>query len=76
MHHSIKMFLIFQARLKRDLEEARPALLDMQHAERMVQLAGMVEVAISAIEPHMAPAWFRKLQSYIPACIGKEDILM
>ena len=48
----------------------------MPHAERMAQLAGMAEAAIAAIEPQMAQAWFRKLQSYIPACIAREDILM
>ena len=66
----------YKAALKRNLEEARPALLQLGHQERMAHLAGMTEVAIAAIEPPMAPNWFRRMQRYIPACIRSEDILM
>lgn len=35
--------------------------------------AGLVGVAISAIQHHVALPWFCKLQVFIPACIRKQD---
>lgn len=66
----------FKAALKRDLEEARPALLQMDHQDRMAHLAGLAEVAVAAIQPHMAANWLRRMQRFIPACIRLEDIIM
>ena len=66
----------YKAALKRDLEEAHPALLQMPHYERMAQLSGFSEVAIAAIQPQMAPRWFLRVQSFMPACIRGDDILM
>lgn len=66
----------FKAALKRDLEDARPILLEMSHQDRMAHLTGLSEVAIAAIEPHMAANWFRRMQRFIPACIRFEDIIM
>jgi hypothetical protein len=68
---------VYKAAMKRVLEEARPHLLLMTHEERMAQLAGMAEAHTEDIQPHMAPGWFRRLQSFVPAaCIRMEDILM
>ena len=55
-----------KAALKRALGEARPHLLAATHDERMVTLTGLVESNLPTIQPDMAPAWFRKSQSYIP----------
>lgn len=66
----------FKAALKRSLEEARPHLLTMQHDERIAHLSALAEIHVDAIEPPMAEAWFRKMQSYIPQCIQMHDIVM
>ena len=49
----------FKATLKRSLEEARPAMLQMEHDERMVQLTGMAELSFDAIEPQMGGNLFQ-----------------
>ena len=66
----------FKAVLKCELEAERPALLQKTHSERIVQLATMSEIALQAIQPDMAPNWFRHLQSYLPACFLLQDIVM
>ena len=66
----------YKASLKRSLEEVRDNLLASNHDERMVTLAGLAETHLDAIRPEMAPAWFRKMQTYISACLHMEEILM
>ena len=66
----------FKASLKRALEEARPNLLSMQHADRMIQLTILAEAHVAAIQPNMVEAWFRKMQSYIPRCLQMDDVVM
>ena len=66
----------FKASLKRALEEARPNLLTMQPADRMIQLSTLAEAHVTVIQPSMAEAWFRKMQGYIPRCLQMEDIVM
>jgi len=68
--------ICLKAAPKRALEEARPHLLAATHDERTVTLTGLVEGNMDAIQPHMAPAWLRKSQSYILACLQSEDIFM
>lgn len=65
----IQIFFIaffFGARLKINLEKARPPLLEMPHGERIAQLAGMAQVAISAIHPQIV----RLLLSFRPHSLG------
>ena len=66
----------FKASLKRELEAARPELIQKSHHEQMIQLAVMSEVALQSIQPEMGVNWFRHLQRYLPSCFLLRDILM
>lgn len=66
----------FKAALKRELEAARPEMIQKHHNEQMIQLAMMVEIALQSIQPEMGVSWFRHLQSYLPSCFLLRDILM
>ena len=66
----------FKAMLKRQLEEVRHELLNLQHQERMALLAQLSEQAVVAITPEASRNWYNHTQRKIPACIQLQDIFM
>ena len=66
----------FKAELKKTLEERRPILLEMNHQERMANLAQQTEMAVHVITADKCANWFRRTQTFLPACLGMEDIIM
>ena len=68
-------FSQWKANVKRGLAENRDSLLLMEHSERMAVLAQLAEQHAS-VTPHDAAAFFRHLQSYLPACMTRNDIIM
>jgi len=66
----------YKAELKKTLEESRPLLLQMSHQERMVNLAQQSEAAVHVITANKCANWFRRTQTFLPACLNNEDIVM
>ena len=66
----------FKASLKRELEAARPQIMNKSHQDQMTDLAMLTEISLQSIEPGMGAGWFRHLQRYLPPCILLRDITM
>ena len=68
-------FAKWKANVKRDLAEAREAMLLLPHNERMATLAQLAEQN-AVVSAEDAMAFFRHLQSYLPSCLTRSDIVM
>lgn len=68
-------FSQWKSAIKRDLAATREHILQMPFAERMQTLAQLAEQH-AIISAENAASYFRHLQSYLPACMTRNDILM
>ena len=69
-------FSCWKAGLKRRLAEVQEQLLGQRDDERMATLFQLAEQTTGEVTPEKSQAWFRHLQSHLPACIRQEDIFM
>lgn len=66
----------FKAELRKTLEESRPNLLELTHEQRIVSLAQQSEMAVHVITADKCASWFRRTQTFLPAALAMEDIMM
>lgn len=69
-------FSQWKSAVKRHMAEVRDEMLTQPHPQRLATLSEICEQCIEVITPANAAAYFRRLQSYLPGCMMREDILM
>lgn len=68
-------FSMWKSRVKRQLAECRSQILSSSHDERTAILSNIAEQCAS-VSSEEASSFFRHLQSYLPKCFTRENILM